>query len=104
MSAIASSNACRISVGVQSSSSGAKLSPTRVVTAAALAPGGLLAITTETGAADWTLLRSGRFSHADDYVHAAAQPNLRLLASKTTILRQEGAVGVAGTLHLFKRV
>lgn len=80
------------------------LRPVMAAAAAALAPSGLLAITTETGAADWTLLRSGRFSHADDYVHAAAQPGLRLLASKTTILRQEGAAGVAGTLHLFKRV
>jgi predicted TPR repeat methyltransferase len=70
--------------------------------AAALAPNGLLAITTETGSVDWTLLRSGRFSHADEYVHAAAAPSLRLVGSKSVVLRQEGAKGVLGTLHVFK--
>lgn len=79
------------------------LRPVMAAAAAALAPGGVLAITTETGSAAWTLLRSGRFSHSDDYVHAVARPSLRLVGSKSVILRQEGAAGVAGTLHLFRR-
>lgn len=70
----------------------------------ALRPGGVFVLSTEVGLKPWTLLSSGRFSHADAYVARAAGPGLEPLDQKPIALRHEGAAPVEGTLHLFRRI
>ncbi|HQR87812.1 MAG TPA: methyltransferase domain-containing protein [Caulobacter sp.] len=69
----------------------------------ALRPGGVFALSTEVGAEGWTLLSSGRFSHADAYVAQAAGPDFHLLDQERIALRHEGTAPVEGTLHVFQR-
>lgn len=69
----------------------------------ALRPGGVLTLSTEAGTEGWTLLSSGRFSHADAYVAQAAGPGFQLLAQERIPLRHEGTAPVEGTLHVFRR-
>jgi len=69
----------------------------------ALRPGGYFTLSTEVGAEGWTLLSSGRFSHADPYVAQAAGPEFTLLDQEPIALRHEGTAPVRGTLHVFQR-
>ena len=71
--------------------------------AIALRPGGLFTLSTEVGAEGWSLLSSGRFSHADAYVAQAAGPGFQLLDQERIALRHEGTAPVEGTLHVFQR-
>ena len=71
--------------------------------AGALKPGGCFAFSTERGEADWTLLSSGRFAHADAYVDRFTAPNFELLARSPTHLRLEGTTQVEGALHVLAR-
>lgn len=69
----------------------------------ALRPGGVFTLSTEVGTEDWTLLSSGRFSHADAYVAQAAGEGFQLLDQERIALRHEGTAPVEGTLHVFRR-
>jgi predicted TPR repeat methyltransferase len=69
----------------------------------ALRPGGYLALTTEIAPQGWTLLSSGRFSHARDYVVATAEPHLEILNQRGVTLRREGLTETFGDLHLLRR-
>jgi predicted TPR repeat methyltransferase len=71
--------------------------------AKALAPGGCFAFSTESGAADWALLSSGRFAHADAYVDRLAARDFDLVARAPTYLRLEGTTQVEGALHVLAR-
>jgi predicted TPR repeat methyltransferase len=71
--------------------------------ATALRPGGILTLSTEVGAEGWTLLTSGRFSHADTYVVQAAWPGFEFLDQEPILLRHEGLAPVEGTLHVLRR-
>lgn len=81
------------------------LAPLLAAAARALRPGGLLALSTEASSdqADWSLLSSGRFSHADAYVARAAGPGLLLLDQQRILLRHEGLAPIEGTLHVLRR-
>lgn len=74
-----------------------------VAVAGALEPGGCFAFSTERGEADWTLLSSGRFAHADDYIDRLAAWDFVLKARVPTRLRQEGTGWVEGALHVLAR-
>lgn len=69
---------------------------------AALAPDGLLAVTTEQAAEGWALLASGRFAHADAYLDGLADGRLARLSLEHGTLRTEGVRSVAGGYHLFR--
>lgn len=70
--------------------------------AAALTSGGVLAVTTEQATTDWTLLSSGRFAHADEYLDGLAVGRLARLGLEHRPLRTEGARSVLGGYHLFR--
>ena len=70
----------------------------------ALRPGGVFTLSTEAGADGWTLLSSGRFSHADAYVAHVAAPGFALVEQEPIALRHEGTAAVEGTLHVFRRI
>lgn len=79
------------------------LAPLFGAVARALKPGGCFAFSTERGEADWVLLSSGRFAHADGYVDRLAAPDFDLKARAPTRLRQEGTGQVEGTLYLLEK-
>lgn len=70
----------------------------------ALRPGGVFTLSTEVGADGWTLLSSGRFSHADAYVAQVARTDFQLLEQERIALRHEGTAPVEGSLHVFRRL
>lgn len=71
--------------------------------AGALKLGGCFAFSTERGAADWVLLSSGRFAHADAYVDRLAARDFERLVLASTHLRLEGTAQVEGALHVLIR-
>jgi predicted TPR repeat methyltransferase len=81
------------------------LAPALGAIAAALAPGGYLAFTTETAeSGDWRLRRSGRFAHARSYVRTVAEPaGLEMVTVERAILRTERGRPVAGDVWLLRR-
>jgi len=76
------------------------LEPFFASAAEALTPGGLLAVTTESGEASYALRATGRFAHADDYIDEVAGRRFTRLEGVATSLRLEGAAPIAGTYHL----
>ena len=71
----------------------------------ALRPGGLLAFSTESHDGNgFQLLRSGRFSHAPDYVQRSARPEFSLVTSRPTTIRLEATQRVPGRLFVFRRL
>ena len=79
------------------------LAPLFDAVAGALERGGVFAFSTERGEADWALLSSGRFAHADAYVDRLAARNFELRTRAPTHLRQEAGGQVEGALHLLVR-
>lgn len=73
--------------------------------AAALAPGGLLAFSTESVAqGDYVLQPMGRYAHSGEYVRAvAAKSGLALVEARDISIRTEANRPVAAALHLFRR-
>ncbi len=69
-----------------------------------LAPGGLIAFSVETTAAqDIEIRASGRFAHAPDYIdHIVKNRGLALLADQTHTIRQEQERPIAGHLYLLQ--
>jgi predicted TPR repeat methyltransferase len=94
------------------------LAPLFEATAAALRPGGWLAVSFEDADADagvpgvasrgqpglgYSFRPSGRFAHALSYVLGVAEPRLARVASRATTLRREGRQRVAGQLLVLRR-
>lgn len=73
--------------------------------AASLAPGGLLAFSTETLAGgDYALQPAGRYAHSDAYLRAvAAKAGLELVEAREIAIRTEANRPVVAALHLFRR-
>jgi predicted TPR repeat methyltransferase len=80
------------------------LSPIFAAAAGAMRAGGLLAFSTETGAeAGYRLKPSCHFTHAPDYVRAAAGESFGQELCAETTIRLEANAPVAGNLFLFRR-
>jgi predicted TPR repeat methyltransferase len=84
------------------------LAPLFAAVARRLAPGGLLAVTTERagdGEADatgWALRETMRYAHRDDLVdRAAAAAGLAPIAREHAVLRLDRGAPIAGTVHVF---
>lgn len=73
--------------------------------AAALAPGGLLAFSTEKLAqGDYVLQPMGRYAHSDAYVRTVAvNAGLELVEAREIAIRTEANRPVAAVLHLFRK-
>ena len=72
--------------------------------AAALAPGGLLAFSTELGEHGWKLLHSARYAHGDDYIREASAPGFRIVERQEIPLRRDATAVTVGCLYLLERV
>ncbi len=79
------------------------LAPLFSAAAAALPPGGLLAVSTELGQDGWTLLPSARYAHGDDYVRAAAA-GFQIVERQEIPLRREGADVTVGCLYVLEKL
>ncbi|KAF2989393.1 methyltransferase domain-containing protein [Methylocystis sp. MJC1] len=74
-------------------------------TARRLTPGGLFALSVETGeGADYRLRPCGRFTHAPDYVAATAARHFDTLARVATTIRLEANAPVAGEVVVLRRL
>lgn len=80
------------------------LVPLFTAAAKALAPGGLLAISTERGETGWSLLPTARYAHGDDYVQAASAPGFRIVERQEIPLRRETTAVTVGCLYLLERL
>lgn len=80
------------------------LVPLFAAAAKALAPGGLLAISTERGETGWSLLPTARYAHGDDYVQAASAPGFRIVERQDIPLRRETTAVTVGCLYLLERL
>ena len=76
------------------------LTPLFAAAAGALAPGGLLAVSTELGEDGWTLLPSARYAHGDAYVRAASAPWFEIVDRAEIPLRRDAAAVTPGCLYL----
>jgi len=80
------------------------LVPLLAAAAAAVRPGGVLAVSTESMAAGtYRVLPSGRFAHAADYVRAAAGTPWAELSHLETTIRLEATARVPGQIFVFRR-
>lgn len=79
------------------------LSPVFAAAAQVLAPGGILAFTTELGEAGWTLLPSARYAHGDDYVRQTAAPWFEIVERTEIALRRDATVITSGCLYVMAR-
>ena len=80
------------------------LKPLLEAAAAAIAPGGALALTVETGArAPFALQTSGRFAHSPKALVADAAPWFERVACRRAFLRREGSRNIYGALMLLRR-
>ena len=80
------------------------LQPFMEAAAAALVPGGLMALSTETGAqADFSLLPSGRFAHRPQYIERLCEENFMALEAVDEPIRLEINLPVPGQFLLLER-
>lgn len=79
------------------------LEPIMAAAAKALRPGGILAVSTEYGADDYRLGRSGRFAHSPAYVTRVAKGSFDVLVTTSTTLRREGADRVQGAIFVLRK-
>jgi len=80
------------------------LVPLFAAAAAALAPGGLLAVSTELGETGWQLLPTARYAHGDDYVETTSAPGFRIVERQEIPLRRETTAVTVGCLYLLERL
>lgn len=80
------------------------LKPLFAAAATALAPGGLLAVSTELGDHGWRLMPTARYAHGDDYVRETSAPGFRIVERKEIPLRREATGATAGCLYLLERL
>ena len=81
------------------------LAPVFAAAAAALAPGGLLAFSTELGEDDgWKLRPSARYAHGDAYIRAASAPGFRIVERQEIPLRREATAVTLGCLYVLERL
>ena len=78
------------------------LSPLFAAAAQALAPGGLLAVSTELGETGWTLLPTARYAHGDDYI--ASLPGFQIVERQEIALRRETTSMTVGCLYVLERL
>jgi predicted TPR repeat methyltransferase len=72
--------------------------------ARSLAPGGLFAVSTERAEGDGFVLRgSGRYAHADAYLHRLAVPAFEVAGYEAAPIRLEAGRPLPGGYHLFRR-
>jgi predicted TPR repeat methyltransferase len=79
------------------------LSSVFAAAAQVLAPGGILAVTTELGEAGWTLLPSARYAHGDDYVRRTAAPWFEIVERAEIPLRRDATLTTPGCLYVLTR-
>jgi len=79
------------------------LEPLFAAMPAALAAGGLFALSIETCDSDYKLLPSGRFAHGEAYIERLAAAHFTVLEKARTTIRLEANVRVAGALYLLQR-
>jgi len=72
--------------------------------AEALAPGGLLAVSTELGETGWRLLPTARYAHGDDYMQTASAPGFRIVERQEIALRRETTSVTTGCLYVLERL
>lgn len=79
------------------------LAPLFAAAADALAPGGLLAVSTELGQDGWTLLPSARYAHGDAYVRETAAPWFEVVDQAEIPLRRDATTTTPGCLYVLAR-
>lgn len=79
------------------------LGPLFAAAARALAPGGLLAVSTEVGDAGWRLLPSARYAHGDDHVRQTSAAWFDLVEQADIPLRRDATTVTSGRLYLLAR-
>lgn len=79
------------------------LTPLFAAAAHALAPGGVLAVSTEQGEDGWTLLPSARYAHGDAYVREASSPWFDMVEQAEIALRHDATATTPGCLHVMRR-
>lgn len=80
------------------------LTPVFAAAASAMAPGGLLAMSTELGERGWRLLPSARYAHGDNYIHKTASPWFQVVERQEIPLRREATGVTTGCLYVLKRI
>jgi predicted TPR repeat methyltransferase len=81
------------------------LAPLLQAARGALKPGGLLALSAETGPdTGWSLLPSGRFAHSQSYLDGLADAGFRVRATLPTVVRFEGKADVPGAIYLYEKI
>lgn len=80
------------------------LTPVFAAAASAMAPSGLLAISTELGERGWRLLPSARYAHGDNYIHKTASPWFQVVERQEIPLRREATGVTTGCLYVLKRI
>ena len=71
--------------------------------AQALAPGGVLAVSTELGETGWSLLPSARYAHGEDHVLLAAAPAFEIVERADIALRRDATTVTSGRLYVMVR-
>lgn len=79
------------------------LAPLFAAAADALAPGGMLAVSTELGEAGWTLLPSARYAHGDAYVRDTAAPWFDMVERDEIPLRRDATTTTLGGLYVMAK-
>jgi predicted TPR repeat methyltransferase len=83
------------------------MAPLFAAAADALAPGGLLAFSTELGEPGdqgWRLLPSARYAHADAYIRDVSASRFRIVERQEIPLRREATTVTLGCLYLMEAV
>lgn len=79
------------------------LAPLFAAAAEALAPDGVLAVSTELGDAGWTLRPSARYAHGDAYVRTACAPWFEVAERAEIPLRRDATATTPGCLYVLTR-
>jgi predicted TPR repeat methyltransferase len=80
------------------------LAPLFAAASKALAPGGVLAVSTELGEQGWQLLPSARYAHADGYVRETSALGFRIVEREEIALRREATAVTTGCLYVMERL